>query len=65
MMVAVLAYIVEIIVFAAGTNAFLRVDSTLELGEVGARIYGAEEDGLELVHSGIGEEKCRIRERDH
>lgn len=39
------------VVLATGANAFLRVDGALELGEVGGRIDGTEEDGLVLVHS--------------
>jgi hypothetical protein len=42
-MVAVLANIIEIIVLSSGTNAFLRVDGTLESCEIRIWVNGAEE----------------------
>ncbi len=53
--VGVLADVVEIVVLAAGADALLRVGGPL----VGPRA-GAEEDVLELVHAGVGEQQRRI-----
>lgn len=64
MMVAVLADIVEIVVLATGADAFLAVDSTLQLIKRVRLGDGAEEDGLELVHASIGEEEGRVIMRD-
>jgi len=36
------------IVFSTGTNAFLRVEGALELGQVGVGIDSAEEDWFKL-----------------
>ena len=63
-MVAVLAHVVEVVVFAARTDAFLAVDGALELGEGRGGVDGAEEDGLVLIHAGIGEEEGGIGEGD-
>jgi hypothetical protein len=50
-----IADIVEIVVLAAGANAFLRGGGAL----VGA-LLDAGKDVLELHHAGIGEHQCRI-----
>ena len=63
MVVAVLADIVEVIVLSSGANAFLRVDGALERGKVRVWVNGAEENGLVLVHAGIGEEQRRVGQR--
>ena len=59
-MVRVLADVVEVVVLAAGPDALLRVGRPL----VGPGA-GAEEDVLELVHAGVGEQQRRIVERHH
>lgn len=47
-----------------GFANLLSVDGTLEARE-GVRLgNGAEEDGLELIHAGIGEEQSRVIVRD-
>ena len=61
-MVAVFAYIVEVVVLPTGTNAFLRVGSTFERSKVGGWINSTKEDGLVLVHARIGEEEGRVGE---
>ena len=49
------AYVFEVVVLAAGANALLRG------GGAGVfALLGAGEDVLELVHSRVGEEQCRI-----
>ncbi len=53
------ADIVEIVVLAAGADAFLGVGGA----GVGA-FFLAEEDRLELVHPGVGEEQRGIVERE-
>ncbi len=58
-MAAGAADVVEIVVLAAGADAFLRVGGA----GVGA-FFLAEEDRLELVHAGVGEEKRGVVERD-
>ena len=55
MMIRVLTNIVQIIVLTSSTNALLGVDSTTQLGKVGRRIHCAEENGLVLIHTSIGE----------
>mmetsp|Transcript_24531 Transcript_24531/g.74807 ORF Transcript_24531/g.74807 Transcript_24531/m.74807 type:complete len:232 (-) Transcript_24531:212-907(-) len=58
--VDVLTHIVEIIVFAARTDALLRVARTLELCEPRVWVSLSEEDGLELVHPRVDEEERRV-----
>jgi hypothetical protein len=58
--VGILAHVVEIVVFAAGPDALLRVGHAGMLGGL-----GAEEDRLELVHAGVGEEQGRVFVRHH
>lgn len=41
----------------------LGIDSTLQIGHLGVASR-AQEDGLELVHAGIGEEQRRVIVRD-
>jgi hypothetical protein len=59
--VAVLAYIVQIVVLAACTYAFLGIDCTLVLAFFAGGVDRTQKYGFELVHPGIGEEKCWIR----
>ena len=40
-----------------GNVPLLRVGGALELAKLGVRVDGALEDGLELVHAGVGEEQ--------
>ena len=47
--------VVEIVVLAAGADAFLRVGNALPRG-----LLGAEEIGLELVHPGVGKQQRRV-----
>jgi len=49
------ADVFQVVVLAAGTHAFLRRGGTL----VGA-FFQTEEDVLELVHAGVGEEQRRV-----
>jgi hypothetical protein len=49
------AYVLKIVVLAAGAHALLRGGGA----GVVARL-GAEEDVLELVHAGVGEEQRRV-----
>lgn len=53
----VLSDIIQIVVFASGANTLLRVVGTLPFSHVAVRIHSAQEDGLVLVHAGIGEEQ--------
>ena len=62
--IAILADIVEIVVFATSTNTLLTVDSGLHAGHRIGLSNGAEEDGLELVHARIGEEQGGVIVRD-
>ena len=63
-MVHVLADVVQIVVLAAGTDTLLRVGGTLVLGHVAVGVDGAEEDRLELVHTGVGEQERGVIERN-
>lgn len=62
--VGVLADVVEVVVLAAGADTLLGVGSALEGGHAVGLVDGAEEDGLELVHAGIGEEEGGVIVRD-
>src|SRR5580698_7348058 len=53
------AYIFEVIVLAAGANAFLRGG-----GAVVIALFKAEEDVLELVHARVREQERRVVGRD-
>ena len=53
------ADIFEVVVFAAGANAFLCCR-----GAVVVALFEAEEDVLELVHASVGEEQGGIAMRD-
>jgi len=64
-MVGVAADIVEVVVLAAGADALLAVGRAGEAGEGAAGVGGAREDGLELVHSRVGEEEGRVVVRHH
>ena len=64
-MVRVLADVVEVVVLASSADAFLRVDCSFVLAFCRGWIDGAEEDGLELVHAGIGEEESWVGEGDN
>jgi len=56
--VHVLADVVEVVVFPAGADALLRVARALELSERLQRgVRSAEEQGLVLVHAGVGKEE--------
>jgi hypothetical protein len=58
--VGVLADVVEVVVLAAGADAFLRV------GGAGIRrLLGAQEVRLELVHAGVGEQERLVAARHH
>ena len=50
---------IEIVVLAAGANAFLRRDRPRD-----AALFGAGEDVLELHHAGIGEQQRRVIARN-
>lgn len=60
MVVAIFADVVEIVMFATGANALLTVHRTLQLRHRISLSDRAQEYGLKLVHSGIGEQKGRI-----
>mmetsp|Transcript_31648 Transcript_31648/g.89902 ORF Transcript_31648/g.89902 Transcript_31648/m.89902 type:complete len:412 (+) Transcript_31648:2519-3754(+) len=55
--VHVLANVIQVVVLAAGTDALLGVGGALQLGEVRCGVRSPQEDGLELVHAGIGEQQ--------
>lgn len=48
-MVHVFSHIIQVVVFASGTDALLGVGGTPQLGHGVGRVDGVEEDGLELV----------------
>lgn len=58
--VAILANIVEIIMFATSADALLTVHSTLQLRHWVRLADSAQEDGLELVHARVGEQQSRV-----
>jgi len=61
--VSIEADVFEVVVFAAGADAFLRVGGAGVAARNDARPFGdvrgalAEEDGHELVHAGVGEKE--------
>jgi hypothetical protein len=58
--VRVVADVVEVVVLAAGADAGLTVGGPFEAAELAAAVGGAEEEGLELVHAGVGEKQRRV-----
>jgi hypothetical protein len=64
MVVAVLADIVEVIVFTTCTDALLCVYRTLHLGQWLSLSNCPKEDGLELVHARIRKEQGGVIVRD-
>ena len=54
-MVGVVSYLLQVVVLAGDTEAFLGVGSAFPLAGL-----VAEEDVLELVHAGVGEHKGRV-----
>ena len=63
--VGVLADVVEVVVLTARADALLGVGGALELRERALRVGGAQEAGLELVHSRVGEEEGWVIVGDH
>ena len=68
-MVSIEADVLEVVVFAAGANAFLGVGGAGVFGRADSGPFGnvgsavAEEDGHELVHAGVREEQSgRVRQ---
>src|SRR5215813_412229 len=53
-----LAHFVQVVVLAAGADAFLRRRGALVIAPL-----GAEEDVFELVHPGVGKEQRRVVRR--
>ena len=60
MVVGIVANLFKVVMFSADSQALLRVGRTRELG-----LGVAEEDVLELVHSGICKHKRRVVLYDH
>ena len=55
-MVRVLSHVVEVVVLAAGADALLGVAGAAQAAERRVRGGRAQEDWLELVHPGVGEQ---------
>mmetsp|Transcript_11155 Transcript_11155/g.20342 ORF Transcript_11155/g.20342 Transcript_11155/m.20342 type:complete len:223 (+) Transcript_11155:1-669(+) len=55
--VDVLAHVVEVVVFSAGTNALLGVDGTLQGGHGKVGVTRAQKQGLVLIHARIGKQQ--------
>mmetsp|Transcript_16885 Transcript_16885/g.34892 ORF Transcript_16885/g.34892 Transcript_16885/m.34892 type:complete len:230 (+) Transcript_16885:2611-3300(+) len=64
MMIDILAHIIQIIVFATGANAFLRVDGTFQFGHFQIRIASAQKEWFVLIHTRIGKEQGGIIDGD-
>lgn len=64
-MVGVLANVVEVVVLAPGADALLGVAGALQPAKLRVRGGGTEEDGLELVHPGVGEEQRGVVDGHH
>lgn len=70
-MVGIPSHVVKIVVLATGTDALLRVGRPLKLGQRTRGIGLAQEDGLELIHTGVGKEEGGVGQgnrgtgRDH
>jgi hypothetical protein len=52
--VDVFADVVEVVVFTPGTDTFLRIYGSRQFREVAVRVYRAQKDRLELIHTGVG-----------
>ena len=63
-MVNIFANIIQIIMFATCTDTLLGVDCPLPLGHVTVGVHGTNKDGLELVHSRVGEQQGGIVQGD-
>mmetsp|Transcript_118021 Transcript_118021/g.252066 ORF Transcript_118021/g.252066 Transcript_118021/m.252066 type:complete len:694 (-) Transcript_118021:302-2383(-) len=63
--VDILAHVLEVVVFASGTDALLRVRCALQLRKGVRRVDLPNKDGLELVHASVDEEKGGIVVRHH
>lgn len=61
-MVGIFSNVFQIIVLATGSNALLRVGSPFQGSEGGGRVDLTQENGLELVHTGVGEEERGVTE---
>ena len=50
--------------FSSSSDAFLGVDCTLPLRHVAVRVYGPNEDGLEMIQAGVGEHEGGVVQGD-
>jgi hypothetical protein len=62
MMVRIPTNVFQIVVLASGTNAFLRVGGSFQGKERRGRIDLTQENGFELIHTGVCEQKSRVKE---
>jgi hypothetical protein len=62
--VNILPNIVEIIVFTTRTDAFLRIDSTFQIGHGKGGITCAQEERLVLIHPRVGKQQGWIIDGD-
>lgn len=54
------ADVLQVVVFPAGSDAFLTVDDPPVRRHVTARVRGPQEDRLKLVHAGVDEQQARV-----
>jgi hypothetical protein len=54
-MVGVPSHVFQVVVLATGSNALLTIDGSLYIGKGRIGIDLSQKDGLELIHSGVGE----------
>jgi len=62
--VGVLPHVIEVVVLPAGADALLGIAGTAQPAERRVRGRRSEEDRLELVHSGVGEQQRGIVDGD-
>lgn len=63
-MVNVLADVVQVVVFATGTDALLRVDGAVQFGHGQGGVTRAQKEWLVLIHAGVGEQQSGVVDGD-
>ena len=63
-MVHVLAHVIKVVMFSPGSDTLLGVDGPLPLGHVAVGVHCTDEDGLKLVHPGVGKQQGRVIQGD-
>ena len=60
MVISVTADVLQVIVFATRSDAFLAVRRASEFSKLRVRVGGSQEDTFKLIHTSVSEEKCLV-----